>query len=145
MRKIKVLVVDDAVVVRKIVTDTLGSVPRLKLLLQPQTEKWLSKKLSHRNPDILTLDIEMPEIDGIETFTEARNLYKYLPIIMFSTLTEGGGSKTLEALSLGATDYVTEPANIGSVSIAKKRIRDELISKMKMFCAGKAGIKNPSI
>jgi two-component system, chemotaxis family, protein-glutamate methylesterase/glutaminase len=143
MRKIKVLVVDDAVVVRKIVTDTLGSDPEIEVIATAANGKIALQKISQLNPDILTLDIEMPEMDGIETLTEARKLYKDLPIIMFSTLTERGGSKTLEALALGATDYVTKPANVGSVSIAKQRIRDELIPKIKMFCAGKAGTKTP--
>jgi len=143
MRKIKVLVVDDAVVVRKIVTDTLGSDPEIEVIATATNGKIALQKIPQLNPDILTLDIEMPEMDGIETLTEARKLYKDLPIIMFSTLTERGGSKTLEALALGATDYVTKPANVGSVSIAKQRIRDELIPKIKMFCAGKAGTETP--
>jgi len=141
MRKIKVLVVDDAVVVRKIVTDTLGSDPEIEVIATAANGKIALQKIPQLKPDILTLDIEMPEMDGIETLTEARKLYKDLPIIMFSALTERGGSKTLEALALGATDYVTKPANVRSVSIAKQRIRDELIPKIKMFCAGKAGIE----
>ena len=143
MRKIKVLVVDDAVVVRKIVTDTLGSDPEIEVIATAANGKIALQKIPQLKPDILTLDIEMPEMDGIETLTEARKLYKELPIIMFNTLTERGGSKTLEALALGATDYVTKPANVSSVSIAKQRIRDELIPKIKMFCAGKAGIEIP--
>ena len=135
MRKIKVLVVDDAVVVRKIVTDTLGSDPELEVIATAANGKIALQKIPLLKPDILTLDIEMPEMDGLETLAEARMLYKDLPIIMFSTLTERGGAKTLEALSLGATDYVTKPANVGSVSVAMQRIRDELIPKIKMFCS----------
>ena len=143
MRKIKVLVVDDAVVVRKIVTDTLGSDPEIEVIATATNGKIALQKIPQLNPDILTLDIEMPEMDGIETLTEARKLYKELPIIMFNTLIERGGSKTLEALALGATDYVTKPANVDSISIAKQRIRGELIPKIKMFCVGKAGTENP--
>ncbi|MBT5472130.1 MAG: chemotaxis response regulator protein-glutamate methylesterase [Nitrospina sp.] len=143
MRKIKVLVVDDAVVVRKIVTDTLGSDPELEVIATAANGKIALQKIPLLKPDILTLDIEMPEMDGLETLAEARKLYKDLPIIMFSTLTERGGAKTLEALSLGATDYVTKPANVGSVSVAMQRIRDELIPKIKMFCSKKAGLEAP--
>ena len=78
-------------------------------------------------------------MDGIETLTEARKLYKDLPIIMYGTLTERGGSKTLETLPLGATDYFTKPANVNIVSTAKQPIREQLIPKIKMFCGGKAG------
>ncbi|MBC8285108.1 MAG: chemotaxis response regulator protein-glutamate methylesterase [Nitrospinae bacterium] len=143
MRKIKVLVVDDAVVVRKIVTDTLGSDPDIEVIATAANGKIALQKIPLLKPDILTLDIEMPEMDGLQTLAEARKIYKDLPIIMFSTLTERGGAKTLEALALGATDYVTKPANVGSVSVAMQRIRDELIPKIKMFCSKKAGLEAP--
>ena len=104
MRKIKVLVVDDMVVVRKIVTDTLGLDPEIEVIATAANEEIALQKIPQLKPDILSLDIEMPEMDGIETLTEARKLYKELPTIMFNTLIERGGSKTLEALALGATD-----------------------------------------
>jgi two-component system, chemotaxis family, protein-glutamate methylesterase/glutaminase len=144
MRKIRVLVVDDAVVVRKIVTDTLSGDPDLDVVATAANGKIALQKIPQVNPDILTLDIEMPEMDGLQTLAEARKIYPTLPIIMFSTLTERGGAKTLEALALGATDYVTKPANVGSVSVAMQRIRDELIPKIKMFCSKKAGLEAPS-
>ncbi|MBT3366576.1 MAG: chemotaxis response regulator protein-glutamate methylesterase [Nitrospina sp.] len=143
MRKIRVLVVDDAVVVRKIVTDTLSGDPDIEVAATAANGKIALQKIPQVNPDILTLDIEMPEMDGLQTLAEARKIYPKLPIIMFSTLTERGGAKTLEALALGATDYVTKPANVGSVSVAMQRIRDELIPKIKMFCSKSAGIEAP--
>lgn len=143
MRKIRVLVVDDAVVVRKIVTDTLSGDPDIEVVATAANGKIALQKIPQVNPDILTLDIEMPEMDGLQTLAEARKIYPHLPIIMFSTLTERGGAKTLEALALGATDYVTKPANVGSVSVAMQRIRDELIPKIKMFCSKKAGLEAP--
>ena len=76
MRKIKVLVVDDAVVVRKIVTDTLGSDPEIEVIATAANGKIALQKFPQLKPDILTLDIEMPEMDGIETLTEARKLYQ---------------------------------------------------------------------
>ncbi len=144
MRKIRVLVVDDAVVVRKIVTDTLSSDPDIEVIATAANGKIALQKIPQLNPDILTLDIEMPEMDGLQTLEAARKIYPKLPIIMFSTLTERGGAKTLEALALGATDYVTKPANVGSVSVAMQRIRDELIPKIKMFCAKTAGLEAPT-
>jgi two-component system, chemotaxis family, protein-glutamate methylesterase/glutaminase len=143
MRKIRVLVVDDAVVVRKIVTDTLGGDPDIEVIATAANGRIALQKIPQLNPDILTLDIEMPEMDGLQTLAEARKIYPKLPIIMFSTLTERGGAKTLEALALGATDYVTKPANVGSVSVAMQRIRDELIPKIKMFCSRSAGLETP--
>ncbi len=143
MRKIRVLVVDDSVVVRKIVTDSISVDPEINVVGVAANGKIALAKIPQLNPDILTLDIEMPEMDGLETLVEVRKIYPSLPIIMFSTLTERGGAKTLEALSLGATDYVTKPANVGSVSIAMQRVRDELVPKIKMFCSEKAGLELP--
>jgi two-component system chemotaxis response regulator CheB len=139
MRKIRVLVVDDSVVVRKIVTDSISVDPDIDVVGVAANGKIALAKIPQLNPDLLTLDIEMPEMDGLETLAEARKLYPTLPIIMFSTLTERGGAKTLEALSLGATDYVTKPANVGSVSIAMQRVRDELVPKIKTFCSKVTG------
>jgi len=144
MRNIRVLVVDDSVVVRKIVTDSISVDPEIDVVGVAANGKIALAKIPQLNPDILTLDIEMPEMDGLETLVEVRKIYPSLPIIMFSTLTERGGAKTLEALSLGATDYVTKPANVGSVSIAMQRVRDELVPKIKAFCSVKAGLKLPS-
>ncbi len=143
MRNIKVLVVDDSVVVRKIVTDSISVDPEIDVVGVAANGKIALAKIPQLNPDILTLDIEMPEMDGLETLVEVRKIYPSLPIIMFSTLTERGGAKTLEALSLGATDYVTKPANVGSVSIAMQRVRDELVPKIKIFCSEKVGLKLP--
>jgi two-component system chemotaxis response regulator CheB len=86
----------------------------------------------------------MPEMNGLEALAEIRKLYPKLPVIMFSTLTERGGQATLEALALGATDYVTKPANIGSVSVAMQRIREELVPKIKTLCSKAAGISMPA-
>ena len=76
----------------------------------------------------------MPVLDGLETLVALRKLYPRLPVIMFSTLTERGAASTLDALALGATDYVTKPANVGSVSTGMQRIREELIPKIKALC-----------
>ncbi|KMP10962.1 chemotaxis protein CheY [Candidatus Nitromaritima sp. SCGC AAA799-A02] len=143
MRKIRVLVVDDSVVVRKIVTDILSADPEIEVAGVAANGRIALQKIPQVNPDLITLDIEMPEMDGLATLEELRKTYALLPVIMFSTLTERGGAKTLEALSLGATDYVTKPANVGRVSIAMQRIRDELIPKIKLFCGRKTGVKPP--
>jgi two-component system chemotaxis response regulator CheB len=141
MRNIRVMVVDDSVVVRKIVTDSISADPEIDVVGIAANGKIALAKIPQLKPDILTLDIEMPEMDGLETLVELRKLYPTLPVIMFSTLTERGGAKTLEALSLGATDYVTKPANVGSVSIAMQRVRDELVPKIKTFCSKSAGLE----
>ncbi|HUC83573.1 MAG TPA: chemotaxis response regulator protein-glutamate methylesterase [Candidatus Acidoferrales bacterium] len=134
MAKIRVLVVDDAVVMRKLITESLRQDSALEVVGVAANGKIALQKIPQVSPDLLTLDLEMPEMDGLETLRELRKLYPKLPVIMFSTLTQKGGTATLEALSLGANDYVTKPANIGSVAEAMQRLEAELIPKIKVHC-----------
>lgn len=134
MPKIRVLVVDDAVVVRKLITETLRRDPDLEVVGIAANGRIALQKIPQLNPDILTLDIEMPELDGLATLRELRKIYPKLPVIMFSTLTEKGAVATLEALALGANDYVTKPANVGGVTEAMERLEQELIPKIKIHC-----------
>ncbi len=134
MRKIRVMVVDDAVVVRRIVTDVLAADPEIEVVGTAPNGRLALGKLAQLAPDVITLDIEMPEMDGLETLVELRKNHPRLPVIMFSTLTERGAAATLEALARGASDYVTKPANVGSVNLAKERIRDALIPRIRALC-----------
>ncbi len=135
MNKIRVLVVDDAVVVRKMVSDVIASDPALELAGTAANGKIALAKIPQINPDLLTLDVEMPEMNGLETVVAVRKLYPKLPIIMFSTLTQRGAETTIEALSRGANDYVTKPANVGSVTEALHSLREQLIPKIKLWCS----------
>jgi len=144
MRKIKVLVVDDSVVVRKIVSDTLTEDPDIEVVGIAANGRIALQKIPQVDPDLVTLDVEMPEMNGLETLTELRKSNTSIPVIMFSTLTDRGAATTLEALSLGATDYVTKPANVGSVAVAMQRIREELIPKIKTLCSQKVGLETPA-
>jgi two-component system chemotaxis response regulator CheB len=131
--RIRVLVVDDSVVIRRLVTlalqqdaaiDVVGSAPNGALALE---------RIPQLKPDLLTLDIEMPVMDGLETLRRMRGPYPELRVIMFSTLTERGAAITFEALTLGADDYVTKPSNEGSLDRSLERLRNELIPKIKQF------------
>jgi len=149
MPKIRVLVVDDAVVVRKLITETLRRDPDLEVVGAAANGSIALQKIPQINPDILTLDVEMPEMDGLATLREVRKLYPKLPVIMFSTVTQRGAVATLDALSLGATDYVTKPANVGSVTEAMERLEQELIPKIKVHCrhlrVAEVASKSPSL
>ncbi|WP_432502211.1 protein-glutamate methylesterase/protein-glutamine glutaminase [Kineococcus arenarius] len=136
--KIRVLVVDDSVVVRRIVTDVLASDPAVEVVGTAPNGKVALDKIQQLKPDAVTLDIEMPVMDGLQTIKEIRRLDRRLPVVMFSTLTERGASATLEALSSGASDYVTKPANVGSVSESMESVRAELIPKIKALVPGVA-------
>jgi len=134
MRKIRVLVVDDSTVIRRLVSDSLNSDNDLEVAGVAANGKIALAKIPQLNPDVITLDVEMPEMNGIETVVEVRKLYPDLPIVMFSTLTERGAEATFDALAKGANDYVTKPANVGSVSVAMQRVREELAPKVKALC-----------
>lgn len=133
MPKIRVLVVDDSVVIRRMVSDVLAGEPDIEVVGAAADGRIALQKINQVNPDILTLDIEMPVMDGLETLKQLRKTHPRLPVIMFSTLTERGASATLDALALGASDYVTKPANVGSAAAALDKIRAELIPKIRAY------------
>ncbi len=143
MPKIRILVVDDSVVVRRMVSDALSADPQLQIVGTAANGKIALAKIPQVNPDIVILDIEMPELDGLGTLECVRKTYKKLPVIMYSTLTQRGAEATLEALSKGATDYVTKPSNVGSAALGLECIRTQLIPKIKAIC-GCSGVANPS-
>ena len=132
--RIRVMVVDDAVVIRKILTDALAADPDIEVVGTAANGRLALAKLDQLNPDLVTLDVEMPEMDGLQTVRQIRKVRPRLPVIMFSTLTARGATATLDALASGASDYVTKPANVGSVTAAMARIREELIPKIKALC-----------
>ena len=140
MPRIRVLVVDDSVVVRKIVCDALSTDPLIDVVGTAPNGRLALSKIPQLNPDLVTLDIEMPEMNGLEALREIRRTYPRLPVIMFSTLTERGAAATLDALALGASDYVTKPSNVGSVVVAQQRVRDELIPKIRSLCWRDTGV-----
>jgi two-component system chemotaxis response regulator CheB len=134
MRRIRVLVVDDSVVVRRIVRDVLTEVAGLEVVGVAANGRIALNLVEQFAPDIVTLDIEMPEMDGLEVLRHLQQSHPKLPVIMFSTLTQRGAIATLDALALGARDYVTKPANVGSVGASLERIRNELVPKIKALC-----------
>jgi two-component system chemotaxis response regulator CheB len=136
MGRIRILVVDDSVVIRRLLCDTLAKDPELDVLASAGDGRIALAKISQLHPDLVTLDIEMPVMNGLETLAEIRKTYPRLPVIMFSTLTERGASATLDALSLGASDYATKPSNTGSPDAAIEAVRAELIPKIKALCPG---------
>jgi two-component system chemotaxis response regulator CheB len=131
--KKRVLIVDDAVVVRKTLSDAIGSDSALEVAGTASNGRLALAKFPTLKPDIVLLDIEMPEMDGLETVRQLRLIDAHIPIIMFSTLTEHGASATLEALALGATDYVTKPSN-RDMTETLETVSRELIPRIHALC-----------
>jgi len=129
-----VLVVDDSVVIRRLLCDVISSDEQLEVVGYAANGQIAMAMLDRVCPDIVTLDVEMPEMDGLETLKAIRSRHKCLPVIMFSTLTERGAATTIDALSAGASDYITKPANVGSFGESKEQIRHALIPKIKALC-----------
>jgi two-component system chemotaxis response regulator CheB len=127
---IKVLVVDDSVVVRRLIVDALNSHAEIEVVGTAANGRIALTKIDQLRPDVITLDIEMPELDGLGTLRELRKKHRTPPVIMFSTLSVAGATATLEALAAGATDFVTKPANVGSIGESQRMIREQLIPKI---------------
>jgi two-component system chemotaxis response regulator CheB len=135
MTAIRILVVDDSVVIRKLLSGILSGDAELDVVGVASDGRIALAKIPLLKPDLVTLDVEMPVMNGLETLVALRKLYPKLPVIMFSTLTERGAAETLEALSLGASDYATKPSNTSDPAVAIERIRAELIPKIKALCS----------
>ena len=131
--RIRVLVIDDSVVIRRLVTHALEEDPSLEVVGSASNGSIGLARIPQLNPDVVTLDIEMPDMDGLEMLRQLRKTYKDVRVIMFSTLTERGAASTMEALLLGADDYVTKAANVGSLDRSIATLRGELVPKIKQF------------
>jgi two-component system chemotaxis response regulator CheB len=135
MPKIRILVVDDSVVFRRLVSDELMRDPELEVVGTAANGRIALAKLGQLSPDLVILDVNMPEMDGLQALKELRKTYPRLPVIMFSTLTERGAAETLDALALGASDYFTKPSDVGGLDNSLRVIRDEMVPMIKTLCA----------
>jgi len=106
--KIKVLIVDDSALVRQILTEILSRDPGIEVVGSAADPYAAREKIKKLNPDVLTLDVEMPRMDGL-TFLSNLMRLRPMPVVMVSSLTEAGAAVTLQALELGAVDFVTKP------------------------------------
>ena len=136
MSKIRVLVVDDAVVMRRIVSRLIASDPMLEVVGTAANGNIALARIAQLQPDLVTLDLEMPQMDGLATLRALRKTNQLLPVIMLSRFTERGAAATQEAMKLGANDYVAMPDRPGSTSGAMQRVAEQLIPKIKQLMAG---------
>ncbi len=143
MTKIRVLIVDDAVVVRRMVADILAADDAIEVVGTAANGRIALSKIAQLKPDVVTLDLEMPEMDGLETLAAVRQSYPHLPVVVLSRLAQGGASITREALDLGANDCVALPEMASPTVTASECVRDQLLPKIKRFGVRKAGRSSP--
>ncbi len=134
---VRVLVVDDTVVVRRLVSDVLEGDPAIAVAGVAANGRIALQKVPLVAPDLVVLDVEMPVMDGLATLRALRADYPALPVIMFSSLTERGAATTLDALALGASDYVAKPTGAGGLLGAKQQIAAELVPRVKALGGGR--------
>ncbi|MCB9392741.1 MAG: chemotaxis response regulator protein-glutamate methylesterase [Acidimicrobiaceae bacterium] len=133
---IRVLVVDDAVAVRRLMTMLLQSEPDLELAGIAQDGEVALERIESLRPDIVSLDLAMPTMDGLTMLREMRQRRIDVPVVMFSTLTHHGARETIEGLSLGAADYVTKPTHYDNPMDALEAVRVELVPRIRAIVRG---------
>ncbi|UOQ43036.1 chemotaxis response regulator protein-glutamate methylesterase [Halobacillus salinarum] len=136
MNKVKVLVVDDSAFMRKMISEILNQDIRIEVIATARNGKDCLDQLDSIKPDVITMDVEMPKLDGLQTL-ESIMERKPLPVVMLSSLTGDGAESTLKALSLGAVDFVEKPS--GSISLDIERVASHLVRKV--IAASRAKVK----
>lgn len=127
--KIRVLVVDDSATMRKLLMQILQQDNEIEVVGTAMNGIFALNKLESLKPDIITLDIEMPQMDGLQFLEEKNKKNDTTPVIILSSLTTSGSSTTMRALELGAKDFILKPS--GSISMDLADISEEIIAKVK--------------
>ncbi len=127
-KRIKVLVIDDSALIRKVLTELLGADPEIEVVGTAADPLLAREKIKELNPDVLTLDIEMPNLDGL-AFLERLMRLRPMPVVMVSSLTQKDADVTLQALEMGAVDFIAKPALDLAQGLAA--IQEEVTSKVK--------------
>ncbi|HAI86461.1 MAG TPA: chemotaxis response regulator protein-glutamate methylesterase [Firmicutes bacterium] len=136
MAQVSVLVADDSAFMRKVISDLIASDPGITVTGTARDGSDCIQKARSIRPDVITLDVEMPVMDGL-TALPVLTSELGIPVVMLSSLTQAGAEVTLRALSLGAVDFIPKPS--GAISLDIAVVRDELITKIKAAAAIAAG------
>lgn len=131
MQPVRILVVDDAVVARRVISDILAAEEDFEVVGTAPDGNLALKKITRLQPDVVTLDIDMPNLDGMQTLSAIRSSFPKIRVIMVSNHTRRGASITVEALFSGASDYVTKAARTSSADEARTYLREQLVPKIR--------------
>src|ERR671929_1635495 len=135
---IRVLVVDDSAFMRRVISEAIAKEPDMELVGTATNGLDALLKVEQLQPDVVTLDVEMPEMDGLTALRHLMARYPR-PVVMLSSLTQAGAVTTIRALTIGAVDFVAKPS--GSISLDFHKVREELIHKVRV--AAGARISQP--
>lgn len=129
MEKVRVIVVDDSAFMRKAISDMIESCADFEVIAKFRDGRELVEKVDKFNPDLITLDVHMRDLDGLATLKELKKMGKNYPIIMLSSATTEGSELTLECLDNGAITFITKPS--GSISLDIDKVKERLIDEIK--------------
>lgn len=138
--KIKVLVVDDSAFMRKVISDMIATDSGMEVVGVAKNGEEALQMIVSLKPDVVTMDVEMPKMDGLTALKQIMEVSP-MPVIMLSSLTTNGAVETLKALDYGAFDFITKPTSL--IKVSTPEIRDELLSKIRI--ASRTKINKPSI
>ncbi|MGP4107003.1 protein-glutamate methylesterase/protein-glutamine glutaminase [Virgibacillus sp. L01] len=140
MMPIRIVVIDDSAFMRKIITDMLSSDNQIEVVATARNGKDGLQKIQEHMPDVVTLDVEMPVMDGMTALQHIMEVIP-TPVIMLSSVTEEGTSKTVQAISNGAIDFITKPS--GAISLNIDEVKDDIITKVIVASQAKIVKKSP--
>lgn len=139
MDKVRVLVVDDSAFMRKIISDMIALDKELTVVGTARNGKESIQKIKDLSPDVITMDVEMPVMDGLAALEIIMKQFPR-PVVMLSSLTNEGADATLKALELGAVDFITKPVSVFKVNT--EEIKAQLIEKIKVASRVKVNTEN---
>src|ERR671929_2148906 len=134
---IRVLVVDDSAFMRRVISEAIAAQPDMEVAGVATNGLDALLKVERVQPDVVTLDVEMPEMDGLTALRHLMARYPR-PVVMLSSLTQDGAVTTLRALTIGAVDFVAKPS--GSISLDFHRVRHELVQKVRVAASARIGV-----
>lgn len=135
---IRVLLVDDSAVIRGLLTRIIEAESDMKVAGTAGDGEAGLRKIESIKPDVVILDIEMPNTDGLQALVRLRRVDRRLPVIMFSSLTERGATATMDALAKGASDYVAKPSGAGTISEGMAKVSEDLLGKIRALVGTRA-------
>lgn len=139
MTLIRVLVVDDSAFMRKVITDIVNTDPELEVVGKAKNGEDALQKVKELHPDVITMDVEMPGMDGLAALDQIMKVHP-VPVIMLSSLTKHGAEQTVKALQLGAVDFIPKPS--GQISLDIETVRDDIVRKVKIAAGTKKKLTN---